>query len=180
MTQQAIENLKYPIGKFIPVTIDEKSISTWISDIRRFPESIDNLVRNLSTEELNLNYRPNGWTIKQVVHHCADSHMNAYIRFKLALTEDAPVIKPYLEDRWANLADGIDNNIFDSLSLLKSLHIKWAKLLQQLTPEDLKRVYIHPDHANPFSLALAISLYAWHCNHHLAHIEQGLKYKGKF
>lgn len=181
MTTQTLDKLKYPIGKFIgPETFDEESIHDWIADIRRFPELIEDLVRNLSVEELNLQYRPNGWSIKQVVHHCADSHLNAFIRFKLALTEDAPVIKPYHQDRWSTLVDGMDDNIMDSLLLLKSLHAKWAILLQHLTPEDLKRVYIHPEHNKEFSLKYVIGMYAWHGNHHLAHIKQGLKYKGNF
>ncbi len=181
MPEIDIEVLKYPIGKFIfPKIIDQKLLATWIVDIERFPELLENLVMNLTVGELNLQYRPNGWTLKQVVHHCADSHMNAFIRFKLALTEDAPIIKPYQEDRWAILDDAMDDQIEVSVSLLKALHYKWATLLQNLSSEDLKRVYIHPNHNKPFTLEVAIGLYAWHCNHHLNHIQQGLKFKGKF
>ena len=181
MTSSELNLLKYPIGKFVkPEPISESQILEWIKTIEELPKHLSELTKNLSIEQLNFLYRPEGWSIKQVVHHLADSHINSLIRFKLTLTEDDPTIKPYHEDRWATLADGMDDNIIDSLTLLKSLHNKWTKLLLSLTPEDLKRVYIHPEHDKQFSLQVAIGLYAWHSNHHLAHIEQGLKYNGKF
>ncbi len=181
MTEQALEKLKYPNGQFIrPEAIKDSTINSWISDIESLPASVESLVKNLSTAELNLPYRPNGWNIKQVVHHLSDSHMNAFIRFKLALTEDSPIIKPYMEDRWANLEDGTKDDISDSLNLLKSLHSKWFKLLKTLTKEDLKVAYIHPEHGRRFQLDEVIGLYAWHSNHHLAHINQALEHQGKF
>ncbi|MEZ4792944.1 MAG: putative metal-dependent hydrolase [Gelidibacter sp.] len=181
MKEQDLEKLKYPIGKFAKSgTIDASSIKKWVSDIESLPVSLNNIVKNLSVEELNLPYRPDGWAIKQVVHHLGDSHMNAFIRFKLALTEDSPIIKPYYEDRWATLDDGTNDDINDSLNLLKHLHSKWTKLLRHLTQEDLNRAYIHPEHGKRFELDETIGLYAWHCNHHLEHIEQALKYQNKF
>lgn len=181
MTHESLENLKYPIGRFHkPENTSTDMISSWISDVESLPESIEKLIRNLTIEELNLTYRPEGWKIKQVIHHCADSHMNAFIRFKLALTEDLPIIKPYHEDRWAELEDGKDDTITDSLNILKSLHTKWVKLLRTLTNEDLKRVYIHPEHGKRFELIEALGMYAWHCNHHLGHIKKALEYRGRF
>lgn len=181
ITEEALEQLKYPIGRYVkPDTIHTILIEKWILDIESLPRSIEELVNDLSVLELNYPYRPNGWNIKQVVHHFADSHMNAFIRFKLALTEDSPIIKPYYEDRWATLDDGKSDDISDSLNLLISLHVKWSRLLQQLNTENLKRSYIHPEHGKRFQLDEAIGLYAWHCNHHLAHIRQALEYKGTF
>ncbi|MEZ4802200.1 MAG: putative metal-dependent hydrolase [Gelidibacter sp.] len=176
-----LEHLKYPIGKFhFPDKIDESKIRDWISDIENLPKLVQDIVKDLSIKELNLPYRPEGWCIKQVVHHLGDSHMNAFIRFKLALTEDAPIIKPYREDLWVNLEDGTDDNISDSLTLLKSLHSKWSKLLRTLSKDDLKRVYIHPEHGKRFQLDEAIGMYAWHSKHHLAHIKQAIKFEGSF
>lgn len=181
MTESSLEKLKYPIGKFtMTETVDETVIHSWISEIESLPDSIEILVKNLSIEALNFPYRPQGWNIKQVVHHLADSHMNAFIRFKLALTEEAPIIKPYEEDRWAQLEDGTNNDIGDSFNLLKHLHAKWGRLLRTLTADDLLRGYIHPEHGKRFRLDEAIGMYAWHSNHHLAHIKQALYYKDQF
>jgi hypothetical protein len=181
MTAPQLERLKYPIGKFIkPDTIDSKLIDRWISDIEDLPHSIEKLVNGLSTEKLNYPYRPDGWNIKQVVHHYADSHMNAFIRFKLALTEDSPTIRPYYEDRWARLIDGNDDNLTDSLSLLNGLHAKLGRLLRNISKEELAREFVHPEHGKRFRLDEAIGMYAWHSNHHLAHIRQALKYKNSF
>lgn len=170
MDEQQLHDLKYPIGQFTtPEKIDEDMIGSWIADIASFPERLSKTVSSLSDQQLNTPYRPDGWTIRQVVHHCADSHMNSLIRFKLTLTEDKPVIKPYFEDRWANLPDS-NMDITPALQLLQGLHIKWVFLLQSLTSAELKKSFIHPDHQEPISLDIAIALYAWHCNHHLAHI----------
>jgi hypothetical protein len=175
MTNEALEKLKYPIGKFeAPDIIDSQILKSWISDIEAFPQHLETLIIPLITANLNLSYRPNGWTVKQVVHHCADSHMNALIRFKLALTEDAPIIKPYHEDKWANLVDGLTDSTVDSLYILKGLHSKFGLLLKNLSEEDLGRVYIHPAHGKRFRLDEAVGMYAWHGNHHLAHIRQAL------
>ncbi|KAA3611054.1 MAG: putative metal-dependent hydrolase [Calditrichaeota bacterium] len=181
MTNFDLRKLQYPIGEFNkPDVIDELIIKKWIADIENFPDNVESLTTDLNVDQLNWKYRPGGWTIKQVVHHCSDSHINSIIRFKLALTEDQPQIRPYFENRWAELHDSLDNDISDSLALLKALHSKWAKLLKSLSNIELDRKFIHPEHVNAISLKENIGLYAWHCNHHLQHIRQALKHKNSF
>jgi len=181
MTDLEHEKLKYPIGEFVkPEVIDVPIINKWIVDIEIFPQSVKSITKDLSIEQLNWIYRPKGWSIKQLVHHCADSHMNSLIRFKLALTEDTPIIRPYFENKWAELPDSLDNDLSDSLALLKGLHRKWVKLLKSLNNENLNREFIHPQHGTHHSLRENIGIYAWHCNHHLAHIKQALKFEGPF
>ncbi|MFT5822874.1 MAG: hypothetical protein ACI8ZM_004131 [Crocinitomix sp.] len=176
-----IEALKFPIGPYIaPKNIDQKQINEWISEIESFPKRLVNLTNNLGNAELNWIYRPEGWNIKQVVHHCADSHMNALIRFKLTVTEDSPTIRPYFEDRWALLSDSLDEDVSPSVQILTGLHKKLGIVMRNLTTAQLQREFIHPEHGQRFSLAETIGNYAWHSNHHLAHIEQALSYKGKF
>lgn len=163
--------LKYPIGQYErPVVITEADLQQYINIIEMFPSNIAKEVSHLKEEQLNTPYRDGGWTIKQVVHHCADSHMNSIIRFKLALTEDNPIIKPYQEDQWAELPDGKTLPIGYSLSLLEGLHARWVFLLKSLRPVDLKRTFIHPESKKVYELDENIGLYAWHCQHHLAHI----------
>lgn len=179
MTESELYQLKFPVGEFNkPSAYTTALIDNWINTIAAFPERINILTKDLETTQLNWKYRPDGWSIKQVVHHCADSHINSLIRFKLALTESSPEIRPYYEDRWAKLIDGQDNDISDSLLLLKALHSKWVKLLRNLSAEDLEREFIHPEHKASVSLAENIGIYAWHCNHHAAHVEQALNSKG--
>ena len=181
MTQDTLYKLRFPIGEFQkPDLISSDNIRTWIHAIEQFPKSVEHIVTPLSIEQLQWRYRPNGWTIKQVVHHCADSHMNSIIRFKLALTEDSPTIRPYYEDRWANLIDGIDDNLEDTLCILKGLHAKLGKLLRHISEEELTREFIHPEYGRRFRLDETIGVYAWHSNHHLAHIKQAITYKGQF
>ncbi|MFK7782493.1 YfiT family bacillithiol transferase [Psychroserpens sp.] len=181
MNKENLQKLKFPIGEFKkPEHINDSQISGWIADIERFPKSVNQLTKNLSINELNWQYRPEGWSIKQVVHHCADSHMNSMIRFKLALTEETPTIRPYYEAKWANLVDGTDDNLDDTLSLLKGLHAKLGKLLRHLSPIDLPKEFVHPEHGKHFRIDETIGVYAWHCNHHLAHIKQAIDYKGQF
>jgi hypothetical protein len=170
-----LEQLKYPIGKFEkPEIITESILSEWISEIAAFPANLKAEVSHLDDGQLDSVYRPEGWTIRQVVHHCADSHMNSLIRFKLALTEERPIIKPYQEEKWAELADG-KMPIAPSLMLLEGLHARWVVLLQSLSEEDLRRVYIHPQQEQEVPLTVAIGLYAWHGKHHLAHITEAKK-----
>ena len=177
MEDQELINLKYPIGKFlVPETITPHLIELSIEDIASFPVKLENEVSDLSESQLDTPYRPGGWTVRQVVHHCADSHMNSLIRFKLALTEDKPLIKPYFEDRWAELPDTRTMEIAPALQLLHGLHSKWVYLLKSLTAEQLQREFIHPEHNKEYTLKLSIILYAWHCNHHLAHITR-LKFR---
>lgn len=181
MNTEDLNHLKYPIGKFVkPEPILESHILEWIETIEELPKQLSKLTNHLLADELNWPYRPGGWTIKQVVHHLADSHINSFIRFKWTLTEDLPTIKPYFEDRWAKLIDGNDNDLSSSLSLLTGLHTKWSMLLKSLSNEELKLEFIHPEHGKRFSLEETIGLYAWHSKHHLKHIEQALKNQGKF
>jgi hypothetical protein len=175
-----MNKLKFPIGEYIPNKNPNKEVlNKCVDEIKNFPSRLEVLTKNISIEKLNWKYRPNGWTVKQVIHHCADSHMNSIIRFKLALTEDTPTIRPYYEEKWAELIDSLDNEISDSMFLLKALHSKWVKLLQNLTEEQLKLEFVHPEHGLKFNLAENIGNYAWHCNHHLAHIKLGIESNGK-
>lgn len=167
-----LDELKYPVGKFIkPEFITKEIIDSAISDIENFPSLVKTEIQNLTKEYLQLRYRPEGWTITQVVHHCADSHINSYMRFKLALTENVPTIKPYDESLWAELPD---NNLSPlvSLQLLEALHARWAYLLKTLTVEDLSKEFIHPEQSEKILFKENILIYSWHCQHHLAHIRQ--------
>ncbi len=166
-----IENLKFPIGHFEkPTTISKEIISSYIQNIASFPKRLKKEVIHLTDVQLDTEYRPNGWTIRQVVHHCADSHANSLIRLKLTLTEENPIVKPYFEERWAELIDSKTFPIESSLQMLKGIHARWTVLLNNLTTKDLERTFIHPEHGKEFRLDENIGIYAWHCNHHLAHI----------
>lgn len=168
-----LEKLKYPIGKLeIPTNINNKNIEDWISIIEHFPNRLENLVQHLSEEQLDTTYRENGWTIRQVIHHCYDSHHNSYTRFKWTLTEDKPIIKAYYEERWAELFDSKSAPISLSLHAIKALHAKWVYLLKGLSEENLAAFFIHPSGNEEVTLKKNIGIYAWHCNHHFAHIQQ--------
>lgn len=174
-----LETLKYPVGKFQkPADISRAQIKVWIDDIEQFPQLLRSEVQELSPEALNWRYRPEGWTIKQVVHHCADSHINSIVRFKLTLTENEPTIKPYFEDRWAELPDTLDAPVEWSLMLLEGLHKKWVLLLKSLSEQDLEKAFIHPEKGRRVTLGENIALYSWHCRHHLEHVRQAKKYQG--
>lgn len=173
--------LKYPFGEFeVPSYINENQLNLWIHEIKQFPFRVRKITENLTKEELELIYRPEGWSIKQVVHHCADSHMNSYLRFKLALTEDNPAIRPYFEDRWAELIDSQTTDLSDSILLLEFLHKRWVFLLERLTEEQLEKTFFHPESKVETSLKENIGIYAWHCAHHLGHIKQALHYRNTF
>lgn len=173
------DQLRYPIGEFQkPTTITNNNLTKWINDIETFPSRLAKEVQHLSEDQLDTAYRPDGWTIKQVVHHCADSHINSIMRFKLTLTEEKPIIKPYFEDRWAELSDVKYASLKSSLKLLEGLHERWTVLLKHLTQTELKKTFIHPEHGKEFSVEVNIGVYAWHCNHHLAHIVNLKKRKG--
>ncbi|WP_313892418.1 YfiT family bacillithiol transferase [Psychrobacillus sp.] len=162
-------DVKYPIGKFeFSGDITNEVIEVWMKELEDFPALLTAAVENLNDEQLDTRYREAGWTVRQVVHHVADSHMNAYIRFKLALTEDNPVIKSYDEANWAELADS-ELPIDISLSLLKAVHIRLVKLLRSLDASNLKKTFIHPDTGEVW-IVENIGLYVWHGKHHLTHI----------
>lgn len=167
-----IEFLKYPIGKFqLPETIDSASIEEAIQTLKSFPSLVFTAVSPLLPEQLDTPYRPGGWTVRQLIHHCADSHMNAFIRFKLALTEENPTIKPYEEADWAKLPDS-NLPIEPSLALIKVIHLKWVTLLDSMKAEDFKKTFFHPEKQKSQSLDGVTLMYAWHSTHHLAHVQQ--------
>jgi len=171
-----VEHLKYPIGKFDKPTVITKDIlKKWISDISTFHKRLLSEVTNLKDEQLDTPYRPDGWTIRQVIHHCADSHMNSFTRLKLALTENQPTIKPYFEEHWAELIDTKSMPIQPSLKMIEGIHERWTVLLNNLTDEQYGRIFIHPEHGKTFRVDENIGVYAWHCNHHLAHITETKK-----
>jgi uncharacterized damage-inducible protein DinB len=161
---------RFPIGKFHYEGVPrEEERAQFIREIDETPARMRAAVHGLSSEQLDTPYRDGGWTIRQVVHHVPDSHMNAYVRFKLALTEDEPTIKPYAEDRWAKLGDSESTPIEVSLALLENLHARWVRLFDSLRPEDWKRAFKHPE-LGPMPLEKNLALYAWHGKHHTAHI----------
>ena len=163
---------RFPIGKFHyegAPSADQRS--KFIAEIEQTPAAIRAAVQGLSPKQLDTPYRDGGWTVRQVVHHVPESHMNAYIRFKLALTEDEPTIKPYAEDLWAKLADVQSTPLEVSLALLDNLHLRWVPLLRGLQETDWKRTFIHPENG-VVSLDKNLALYAWHGKHHTAHITE--------
>ena len=168
-----LEKLKYPIGKTnIPKNITETIIQNWISTIENHPKKLSKLVQELDDNQLDTQYRPKGWTIRQVIHHLSDSHHNSYTRFKWTLTENKPTIKVYFEERWAELFDGKTAPISLSINNLTALHAKWVYLLKGLSNKDLDKTFIHPDGNEEVSLKENIGIYAWHCEHHYEHINQ--------
>ena len=177
-----IEKLKYPIDSFsYPKVCTPEIIEDWIQTIANFPADLNETVDGLTLSQLNWKYRPDGWNIKQVIHHLADSHMNSFIRFKLALTEESPTVKPYHEELWAELPDATEDNILVSLMILRGLHNRWSILLRNMSMQDMAKVIVHPEYkAKKILLKQNIGLYAWHCSHHLAHIQQALRYGGDF
>lgn len=166
-----MNDLRYPIGTFrAPATIEPSQRAAWIEAIAAAPRSLEQAVAGLTPQQFDTPYRPGGWTVRQVVHHVPDSHLNAYARFKLALTEDEPVIKPYDQARWAELADTRDAPPEASLALLAALHTRWVALLRAMTDADFHRPYRHPEQGRLVPLGEALGLYAWHGRHHTAHI----------
>lgn len=162
---------RYPIGKFEHIgEISHSQRDIWITEIDEFPLKLKEAVKDLSEDQLDIVYREGGWTLRQVVHHLADSHMNSLIRFKLALTEETPTIKPYYEDRWAELQDSISTDIDLSIRFLEALHKKWVILLKSLTESDFQKQFFHPDSQKVIGLDYNLGLYAWHGKHHIAHI----------
>jgi hypothetical protein len=165
-----MEDLRYPIGKFKwDGNASEGQMRHWIDEIAAAPAHLRAAVHGLSPQQIDTPYRPGGWTVRQLVHHVPDSHLNSYVRFRLALTEQEPTIKPYDQERWAELPDSRTAPLDVSLSLLESLHERWVLLLRSLTAADWKRTFRHPD-LGVVNLEGTVALYAWHGRHHVAHI----------
>ncbi len=178
MNEKELEKLRYPIGKFkTEDNITTKMIKEFILEIEKAPDELKRAVNVLSETQLNTPYRSGGWTVKQVVHHLADSHMNSYIRFKLALTEKSPQIKPYDEAEWAKLKDSEETPVQVSVDLFAALHKRWIILLNNLSSNDLKKTFFHPERGL-VRLDKTIALYAWHGKHHIAHINSLRKRMG--
>ena len=164
------EELKYPIGKFTPIPFNEQALEQCKLDIEQLPENLENALLNLDEAQIQTPYREGGWTVNQLVHHVADSHMNAFIRMKLALTEDNPTLKAYDENAWSVLDDVQKVPVNISVTLLHALHHRWSSLLKGLTPDQLTKTIHHPVSGRDMSVWFLISLYAWHSKHHVAHI----------
>lgn len=179
MTTEEIEDLKYPIGKSeIPEKISSEDIKKWITDISELPDKLGKDVNSLSKEQLDTPYRPEGWTLKQLIHHIADSHMSALMRFKWALTEDEPTIKAYDEKQFAELYDSKFTPVEISLDFISALHRKWVILLDNMSNADFERTFVHPVSGQRFTLKQILSHYSWHGRHHYAHLHNLIKRKG--
>ncbi len=169
--KEAGDDLRYPVGSFqFDRDVHPRTREQRIGEIAAAPARLREAVAGLTEAQLDTPYRPGGWTVRQVVHHLPDSHLNAYTRIKLALTEDEPTIKPYEEARWAELPDARTGPTEPSLALLESLHQRWLLLLRQLQPADFERRFRHPEHGRIFLVDEAVAMYAWHGRHHVAHI----------
>lgn len=167
-----MEDLRFPIGKYIEQPYSDEQLQEWLLDIQYLPQHLENAILNLDEHQLETPYRPGGWTVKQLVHHVADSHMNSYIRFKLGLSEDNPTIKPYNQDAWANMPDANNLPTNISITLLFSLHKRWSKLLSSFSADQWNRTVYHPEYKKQMTLWYMLGLYAWHSKHHVAHINQ--------
>ncbi len=166
-----IEELKYPIGQFaMPIEWNLRKRNECIKTIAQLPEQIKNILKSFNKDQLDLTYREGGWSVRQVIHHLADSHMNSYIRFKWSLTEDNPLIKAYNENDWSTLSD-YSFDVESSLILLEGLHARWTQFLRSLKDDDFKRTFVHPESNKTINLNEMVALYAWHSRHHLGHIQ---------
>lgn len=173
---QDLEKLKYPIGTYqAPQIISESDIKSWINELAVLPQEIVAVTKNLTEQQLEIPYRPDGWTVRQVVHHLADSHINAYTRVHLTLTETRAEVRPYDEVKWAELSVAKTGDIQLSVAILNALHQRLVSLLQSLSFDDFQRTYYHPGLQKEFTLAYLVGNYAWHGKHHLAHINLTLK-----
>ena len=167
-----MEDLKYPIGKYQEQPFSQIQLEEWLLDIEILPKALEYAITNLDAAHLEVPYRSGGWNSRQVVHHVADSHMNAFIRFKLGLTEDNPTIKPYDEVAWANLSDvkNVPTNV--SITLLYALHARMLEVLKSIKEEEWNRTLVHPEHSKQMTLWYLLGMYAWHGKHHTAHINK--------
>jgi len=164
------DEIKFPIGKYVPEPFSEATLQAWIADIRFLPQELERAIENLDEAGLKTPYREGGWTVHQLVHHVADSHMNAFIRFKLGLTENNPLIKPYDQDAWVTLPDVLNEPVNVSITLLHALHRRWTSLLMEIKGDQWDRTLMHPEYQKTMTLWYLLGLYAWHSRHHVAHI----------
>lgn len=165
------EDLRYPIGKFTaPTAWNAVDAARWRDELAALPMRLRVAIERLDDEQLETPYRDGGWTVRQTVHHVADSHLNMYCRFRLALTEETPAIKPYLEARWAELADARTAPVAPSLAILDGMHARLVALIDAMAPAEWLRGYLHPEHGRTVALWQTAALYAWHGRHHVAHI----------
>ena len=172
------EDPRYPVGKYLEQPYSESQKETWLADIRFLPQAMEAAISQLSEEQLHTPYREGGWTVHQVVHHVADSHMNAYIRFKVGLTENNPTIKPYEQDLWAQLSDSKNLPINISLTLLHALHARWYEILRNIQDSEWERTVFHPEQQKTMTLWYLLGSYAWHGLHHTAHVTELRKRNG--
>lgn len=176
---EKFEDIRYPIGHFVcPDQITTLHIRQWIQDLETLPERLEQTISGFTNVQLDTPYRDEGWTVRQLIHHIADSHHHSYTRFKWALTEDSPVIKAYEEKTWSNLFDAKEAPVALSLLYIKALHAKLVYLLKGLSEDQILRYYIHPENNVQVSVAENMGKYAWHGNHHLAHIQNLVVKKG--
>jgi hypothetical protein len=163
-------DLRYPIGKYEPKDYSEKLKEEWLGEIKFLPNAIEHAIQNLDEKQMQTPYREGGWTVNQLVHHVADSHMNAYVRFKLGYTETNPTIRPYDEGAWAETADVKNLPVNISITLLYALHRRWHEFLLSFTDADWQKTVFHPEHKKQLTLWHLLGLYAWHSKHHTAHV----------
>ena len=164
------EDIRFPRGKFLPQPFSQKQKETWLLDIKFLPSELELSIQNLDEHQLQTPYREGGWTVQQLVHHVADSHINAYMRFRLGLTEDNPTIKSYDQDAWAKLADTQTVPVNVSLTLLHALHQRFFAMLKDLREDEWERTVFHPEHKKKISMWELLGIYAWHGKHHVTHI----------
>ncbi len=175
---ETTQDQRYPIGEYQPQPFSETLKSDWLADIKFLPQAIEHAIINLDEAQLQTPYRDGGWTVHQLVHHVADSHMNAYMRFKLGYTEHNPTIRPYEEKAWATTADVQNLPINISITLLHALHHRWYEFLNSFTDADFEKTVFHPEHKKQFTLWHLLGMYAWHSRHHVAHIRALRERKG--
>jgi uncharacterized damage-inducible protein DinB len=176
--QTTEQDLRYPIGKYEPKPYSSVLKDEWLADIKFLPQAIEAAITNLDEAQLQTPYREGGWTVHQLVHHVADSHMNGYMRTKFCYTEDNFIIKPYDEKIWVATADVQKLPVNISITLLHPLHQRWVAFLESLTEEDYQRTLYHPEYKKEFTLWQYLGLYAWHSRHHVAHITSLRERKG--
>jgi uncharacterized damage-inducible protein DinB len=173
-----MQDLQFPIGKYIEQPFSQQQLEEWLLDIEVLPKALEYAITNLDAAHLEVPYRSSGWNSRQLVHHVADSHMNAFIRFKLGLTEDNPTIKPYEQDAWVKLSDTQNIPINVSITLLYALHARWLEVLKNINTDEWLKTVEHPEYKKKMTLWYLLGLYAWHGKHHTAHINKLRESKG--